>query len=92
VENIQDILNETNQEIIDEMLQAFDEIQMPRTPYALEKMVVENHYTDEQNYAHCVLEMSIAYDNLRSTKHKVRQKEIEIEQLNKLLEEIEARE
>jgi cephalosporin hydroxylase len=81
--NAQDILDKKNQQVIDEMIQAFDDIQMPRTPYALDKMVVESHFTDEQNYAHCVLEMSIAYDNLRTTKHRVKQKEIEIERLRK---------
>jgi hypothetical protein len=88
MENIEDILDEKNQEVIKEMLQAFDDIQMPRTPYALDKMVVNNHFTQEQRYAHCVLEMSIAFDNLRTTKHRVNQKEIEIEKIYKEIENI----
>ena len=42
----------------DEMLQAFEEIQMPRTPFALEKLVVGARFTQEQQYAQCVLELS----------------------------------
>jgi len=45
--------------------QAFIEIQMPRTPFALENFVVNSKFTDQQRYAQCVLELSIAYDNLR---------------------------
>jgi hypothetical protein len=58
-----------------DMLQAFDEIQMPRTPYVLENMVVNSRFTEEQQYAQCVLELSIAYDNLRLAKINVERKE-----------------
>lgn len=69
-----------NETIIQEMLQAFDEIQQPRTPYVLEHMVVGSRFTLEQQYAQCVLELSIAYDNLRTAKCNARIKEIDIEE------------
>jgi len=62
----------------DDMIQAFDEIQMPRTPYVLGNMVVGSRFTSEQQYAQCVLELSIAYDNLRTANAHAELKEIEI--------------
>jgi len=51
---------------IDEgLLKAFDEIQMSRTPYQLEKFVVGQHDTEEQRYAQCVCELQIKYDVIR---------------------------
>ncbi|CAB4135164.1 hypothetical protein UFOVP276_120 [uncultured Caudovirales phage] len=63
------------------LLQAFDEIQQPRTPFALEKLVVGNRFTAEQQYAQCVLEMSIAYDNLRLAQLGCQKKELEMQEL-----------
>lgn len=74
--------------MMDEMIQAFDEIQMPRTPYVLDKMVVGARFTSEQQYAQCVLEMSIAYDNLRLAKVGVEEKDIEIRRLQDKIQEI----
>lgn len=62
--------------------QAFLEIQMPRSPYVLENLVVNTKFTEEQRYAQCVLELSIAYDNLRIAKHKAELKQIEIQELD----------
>jgi hypothetical protein len=62
-----------------EMNKAFDEIQMPRSPYQLNSLVVRAKYTPEMQYSQCVLEMSIAYDNLRTARYKARIKEIQIE-------------
>lgn len=66
--------------ILLEMNSAFDEIQMPRSPYQLNSLVVRAKYTDEMQYSQCVLEMSIAYDNLRIAKLKAQIKEIEIDE------------
>ena len=63
------------------MLEAFKEIQMPRTPFELERFVVGPRFTEEQRYAQCVLEMSIAYYNLQSAKLNVEKKDIEIEEI-----------
>lgn len=66
-------------EISDELLQAFQEIQMPRTPYQIEKFVLGQHVTPEAQYAQCVLELQIKYNNLRraSIKREIVAKEIE---------------
>ena len=66
---------------LENMLQAFDEIQMPRTPFVLDKMVVNSKFTQEQKYAQCVLELSIAYDNLRTAKCNAEIKQIEIDSM-----------
>jgi hypothetical protein len=63
------------------MLQAFDEIQMPRTPYTLKELIVDTKFTDQQKYAQCVLELSIAYDNLRLARIDAEIKELEIAEL-----------
>ena len=66
------------QETIERMNKAFLEIQMPRTPYMLKELVVDTKYTPEQKYAQMVLELSIAYDNLRLARvdHELKTKEI----------------
>lgn len=63
---------------LQEMYQAFDDIQQPRTPYVLANMVVGARFTDEQAYAQCVLEMSITYDNLRLTQINMSEKLLDI--------------
>lgn len=68
---------------IEKMFQAFDEIQMARTPYMLEKMVVGSKFTKEQCYAQCVLELSVAYDNLRLAELHMKQKQLDIDILKK---------
>jgi hypothetical protein len=83
------ILEIANENEINEMLNAFNEIQMPRSAYVLENMVVKSEDTEAHGYAHCVLEMQNAYDNLRIAKCNARKKEIEIEGIkNKVRTEI----
>ena len=74
-------MKEPTGNILEKMLQAFDEIQQPRTPYVLEDLVVNTKFTDQQRYAQCVLELSIAYDNLRLARIDAEMKELEIEEL-----------
>jgi hypothetical protein len=64
--------------VIKDMEDAFLEIQQPRTAYVLEKFVVGQHDTIETQYAQCVLEMQIKYDNLRRAKLGKRKIEIKI--------------
>ena len=87
-----------NKKTIKEMNQAFNEIQMARTPYVIKHMVVYSKFTPEQRYAQCVLEMSIAYDNLRIAMCNQELKQIEINkmkgksrtvQLNKKIKQVE---
>ena len=66
---------------IKELVSAINEIQMARPPYVLDKFVVNCHHTEEQRYAHCVLELSIAYDNLRRAKLSVEKAEIELKEI-----------
>jgi hypothetical protein len=77
---------ELNKKILNEMLQAFDEIQMPRSPFVLEQLIVKTKFTDEQKYAQCVLEMSIAYDNLRLAQIDMSLKQLEIDELDDKVE------
>lgn len=63
------------------MYEDFDAIQQPRTPYVLQNMVVGSKFTSEQAWAQCVLEMSIAYDNLRLVRIDMSLKQIEIDKI-----------
>lgn len=73
---------------IKEMESAFGEIQQPRSPYVLEKFVVNQHDTDETRYAQCVLELQVKYDNIRRAKLNKRKLQIKIEELEKKGSEI----
>jgi len=70
-----------NIELHNDLIAAFDEIQMPRTEYELRKFVIESQDTPAKAYAHCVLELSNKYDNLRLANIDVQIKEHEIAEL-----------
>jgi hypothetical protein len=72
---------EHNIELHNDLIAAFDEIQMPRTEYELRKFVIESQDTPAKAYAHCVLELSNKYDNLRLANIDVQIKEHEIAEL-----------
>ena len=66
-------------EIPNDLLQAFAEIQQPRSPYQIEKFVVGQHATIEMQYFQCVLELQIKYNNIRRAiiNRKILQEDIE---------------
>ena len=66
-----------------ELLQAFVEIQQPRTDYQLEHFVVGKHEVPEQQYAHCVLNLKIKYNALRRAKIHLEKTQYEIDELDK---------
>lgn len=74
--------HETVKRDLTELEKAFDEIQMPRPPFVLERMVVGSKMTNEQQYAQCVLELQVAYDNLRLAELKLQEKDLEIAELS----------
>ena len=57
-----------NCEVDEELLNAFIEIQQPRTDYQLEHMVVGKHEVPEQQYAHCVLNIHLKLNALRRSR------------------------
>ncbi len=65
---------------VSELEDAFDEIQQPRTPFVLQHFVVGEHDATPQQYAQCVLEMQIAYDNIRLADINAQKIELEIAQ------------
>lgn len=70
-----------NIQLHNDLIAAFDEIQMPRSEYELRKFVIESQDTQAKAYAHCVLELSNKYDALRLANIDVQIKEHEIEEL-----------
>ena len=75
-------------EAIKQMEDAFLEIQQPRSPYVLEKFVVNQHDTEETRYAQCVLELQVKYDNIRRAKLNKRKLQLKIDELEKKGSEI----
>ena len=57
------------------------EIQQARPDYALEHFVVGQHDTEPQQYAQCVLELQVKYDNIRRALLAKKKIDIEIRQL-----------
>lgn len=55
-------------EKLKELESAFEQVQMPRTPYALRELVVNTKFTEPFKYQQCVIELERAYDNLRIAK------------------------
>lgn len=72
-----------------ELLEAFSEIQGPRTFYQLDKIVVGAKFTPEHQYLQATLELQISYDNLRLAKFKQRQKAAKIDDLRAQISELE---
>jgi hypothetical protein len=78
--NVYERANEITDKV-KEIEQAFLEIQQPRTDYVIEKFVIGQHDTLEQQYAQCVLEMQIKYDNIRRAILNKKKIEIKIKKL-----------
>ena len=74
-------MKKVDDKLILDMNKAFREIQQPRTPFVLNDLVVNTKFTDEQKYAQCVLELSIAYNNLRTANCDYELKQIEIKEI-----------
>jgi hypothetical protein len=64
-----------------QLLNAFNEIQQPRSEFEMRHFVINNHDTPIRQYAQCVLELSIQYDNLRLAVINADIKKVEIEEL-----------
>ena len=67
--------------ISEELKRAMMELSQPRTDYVLEHFVVNNHFVDEQKYAHCVLELKNKYNNLRRAKISLEKIDYQMERL-----------
>ena len=65
----------------DELLKAFKEMPQARTDYTLKELVIGQHETTEQQYAHTILELRIAYNALRKAQIHFEKTNYEIEQL-----------
>jgi hypothetical protein len=70
-------------EINDQLLQAFKEVQQPRTEFQLRKFVVGQHGIPEQDYAQCVVELQLKYNNLRRAKIHLEKTKHQVSELSK---------
>ena len=66
-----------------ELRKAMAELPQPRPDYVLEKFVIGNHETKEMQYAHCVLNLRLKYNDLRRGQISLEEKDYQIEQLRK---------
>jgi len=73
---------------IADMQNAFNEIQMPRTPFVLQHFVVGAQGTEPQQYHQCVLELQIKYDAIRRALLQQKKIELQIERLDAKNDEI----
>jgi hypothetical protein len=62
-----------------ELLSALNEVQQPRSVFALKNFVIGAKFTDEAQYAQLVLELQIKYDALRTSTLLVEQKQRKID-------------
>ena len=63
------------------LLKAFKEMPQARTDYTLRELVIGQHETTEQQYAHTILELRVAYNALRKAQIHFEKTNYEIEQL-----------
>jgi len=61
-----------------QLLAAFAEVQQPRSRYALENFVIGQKITPEAQYAQCVLEAQIKWDNIRLGRLEMERIDLEI--------------
>src|ERR1700690_336519 len=64
------------------LLAAFSEIQQPRSRFMLENFVVKQKFTAEAQYAQCVLEAQIKWDNIRLGRLDMERIDLEIAAIN----------
>ena len=75
-----------------ELLAAFKEMPQARTDYTLKTLVIGQHDTIEQQYAHTVLELRVTYNNLQKAKINLEKFSYQVEdykeraKINKLYE------
>lgn len=63
--------------VLEELVQDFDAIAMPRSAYVLENLVVKVHEHVSQQWLQCVLEMRSKYNNIR--RHLVNRQKLQRE-------------
>jgi len=61
-----------------ELLAAFSEIQQPRSRYMLDQLIIGQRFTPEAQYAQCVLEAQIKWDNIRLGRLELERIDLEI--------------
>ena len=67
---------------LDDLKQAFDAVQMPRSAYMLNKLIVDTKYTEEGRYQQCVNELCQLYDTMRIANAKVKLKQLEVNEID----------
>jgi hypothetical protein len=69
---------------------AMAEIQQPRSPFQLEKFVVNQHSTPEMQYSQCVTEIQALYYTIKTVTLDMKIQEIKIKRLLETADEIDA--
>lgn len=80
---IDKFLGAHNLSLPDKLFQAFDVIQQPRTDFELKHFVINQHDTEPQRYAQCVIELHLKYDAIRRALLEKKKAEMEILELKK---------
>ena len=69
---------------------AMAEIQQPRSPFQLEKFVINQHSTPEMQYSQCVTEIQALYYTIKTVTLDMKIQEIKIKRLIETKDEIDA--
>lgn len=83
------MLPDISTKITSPILDAFSEIQKPRSKFQLQNFVVNQHDTDEMRYVQTVQEIQHLYYTIRLTTLELKKMEIEVERLRSSGDEIE---
>jgi hypothetical protein len=84
------LLSEIPKRLDETVMLAMAEIQQPRSPFQLEKFVINQHSTPEMQYAQCVTEIQALYYTIKTVSLDMNIQEIKVKRLLETGDEIDA--
>ena len=83
-------LPEITSKLNNTILEAMAEIQQPRSPFQIQKFVINQHQTPEMQYSQCVIEIQALYYTIKTVTLDMKIQEIKINRLRESGDEIDA--
>ena len=83
-------LPEITSKLSNAILEAMAEIQQPRSPFQLQKFVINQHQTPEMQYSQCVTEIQALYYTIRTVTLDMQIQEIKMNRLRESGDEIDS--
>lgn len=82
------LIVEAENKFSSEIVEAFAEVQQPRTNFQIDNFVIKQHETAEMQYKQVLLELQDIYYNVKRLRLSIKKTEIEIERLRATGDEI----